>query len=195
MSTFRTTPKAEIGTVYNVSLVKASQWNAEGLDGMLTFLAASRHLQMPQCISRPLGDTFCNNDGIGDARISLRCPAFTGHIDTTILGRTVEFPGLLTGAIPGFGMTQELDSGAGFGNISFIPTPTSGDDVTDADWSATDPQALNDSPTDYECFPLSFTYDDTENDSLIVRIDCTVDTKIYVTWFQSSFLPTATLST
>ena len=200
MSTFRTYPKAIFADVSNVSVVRAGQWNAEGLDGFLTFLAASRHLQMPQHIGRPLEGGYTFGDGVGQAHISLRTPPFSSHITTQILSVTPASSATLPAAAwPGAGMIQELNDGGGgwIGNISFIPSPLNEDNsgILHASWTATDAMSLDTSPDDYNGFPLPIVYDDQEDNDLVIRIDTPDETTIYAVYFQSSFLDGSTLVT
>jgi len=156
---------------------------------------------IPQQISRPIEEAFCNNDTIGDARITLRVPAYTGHLTTMTFGTTPREVSSFPVTVPVDqwtypGMTQEIDSGAGFGDISLVKVPYSGaDGVSSAKWSVTDVQSLSDAPTEYTPFPLPIAYDDTENTTLAIKINTNAETLINVIWFRSDFLPSSTLAT
>ena len=168
--------------VSNMSVLLAG--HLQSLDRHTAYLAAVRHLQIPQSIGRPLDDDFAF-DGLGGAwKASLRIPAHTTWIAVYGLIRSTDEDQ------EAYVKVRANPDGAGWSAWTSIVAVSWGSDFNYAIWVATGLMQADDSYIDDDQSPLNVPWDSDES-TVELEFDVSTYCEIDALWLQTMIAASA----
>lgn len=176
-------------TVANTDAVEAKHW--QSIAAHCDYLAAVRHLQQPVMIGRAFNDDWANDTMGGQARITMRIPAFTSWV----------MPGQFASLNDTeFANTPQVSFGLSMtNNITAAPLSKSyvvgakGSAIANAEWNFPSLMMQDDSSSDGDSFPLKTTFDEAQSTSVAITIYIDDNCYVHAIQLQSQVAENASL--